>query len=185
MAEPRLSPQSNMSDEHPTPDSPQFRYKEIGATSPSEQRDEGLGPNSILSNYSQSESSENSNNPTNKIQGYVLIILGVIVVGLVAWSIFRPAPKFAYKVINVQAQFNKTGPSTSTSGQENNSKLNSTNVNLSDEDLSILGKEGWELVDTFLEMETTHPNYGSTEYVTGLQPNIRPQRAVLLFKKRL
>jgi hypothetical protein len=33
-------------------------------------------------------------------------------------------------------------------------------------------------------METAHPNFGNSEYVTGLQPNIRPQRVVLVLRRR-
>jgi len=40
-----------------------------------------------------------------------------------------------------------------------------------------------ELVDSYLEMETVHPNFGDSRYVTGLQPNVRPQRLVLIFER--
>jgi hypothetical protein len=115
----------------------------------------------------------------SRLQGYILIGLAAGTLILVGWFVFHPAPKYAYKVINVQAQFSKQGTNPVGSSAENNAKLNGTNVNLSDDELTLLGKEGWQLVDTILEMETTHPNYGSTEYVTGLQPNIRPQRAII------
>lgn len=49
--------------------------------------------------------------------------------------------------------------------------------------LNKLGEEGWELVSTFIEHETAHPNFGKEDYVTGLQPNTRPQRLVCIFKK--
>ena len=48
--------------------------------------------------------------------------------------------------------------------------------------LNGLGKEGWELVGTIPEVETSHPNFGSSEYVTGLQPNVRSCRVTLIFK---
>lgn len=51
--------------------------------------------------------------------------------------------------------------------------------------INSYGEEGWELVDTYLETETVHPNYGNDDYVTGLQPNIRPQRLVMIFKRPL
>lgn len=120
----------------------------------------------------------------SKAQGYILIGLVCVAVGLLAWSIFKPAPKYAYKVVSVQAQFNNRATD-NVINQKNAADLGSTSVNLKDEELSVLGNEGWELVGTFLELETTHPNYGNSEYVTGLQPNIRPQKAVLLFKKLL
>jgi hypothetical protein len=60
-----------------------------------------------------------------------------------------------------------------------------TTVTPSDSTLNALGLEGWELVTSYLENETTHPNFGDSQYVTGLQPNIRPQRAILIFKRYL
>lgn len=53
------------------------------------------------------------------------------------------------------------------------------------DELSKFGAEGWELVSTYLEMETAWTNFGNEDYVTGLQPNVRPQRVVFLFKRRL
>ncbi len=47
-----------------------------------------------------------------------------------------------------------------------------------------LGKQGWELVDSFVENETVHPNFGQSNLVLGLQPNVRPNRVVLLFKRK-
>lgn len=52
-----------------------------------------------------------------------------------------------------------------------------------DEALNVLGADGWELVTSYLEMETAWVNFGNSRYVTGLQPNVRPQRAVLLFRR--
>lgn len=51
--------------------------------------------------------------------------------------------------------------------------------------LESLGAEGWEVAGLWLETETVHPNFGKSEYVTGLQPNIRPSRLVVLLKRTL
>jgi outer membrane PBP1 activator LpoA protein len=61
--------------------------------------------------------------------------------------------------------------------------LKYASVQVDEKQLQVMGADGWELVNAFLEMETAFPNFGSSEYVTGLQPNVRPQRAVLLFKR--
>ena len=53
----------------------------------------------------------------------------------------------------------------------------------SETDMDQLGNEGWELVTSYLEMETAYPNFGNEEYVTGIQPNVRPQSVVLIFKR--
>lgn len=50
-------------------------------------------------------------------------------------------------------------------------------------EINALGDEGWELVTSYLEMETAYPNFGNEDYVTGIRENIRPQRLVLIFKK--
>lgn len=60
-----------------------------------------------------------------------------------------------------------------------------TTVSPTESELNKLGLDGWELVTSYLEIETAHPNFGDDKYVTGLQPNIRPQRAVLIFKRTL
>lgn len=65
------------------------------------------------------------------------------------------------------------------------SDFNPKEVKLHESMINSYGENGWELVDTYLEMETSHPNYGNSDYVTGLQPNVRPQRLVLIFKKPL
>ena len=139
--------------------------------------------NNMFSNNS-AETSKGST--LGVIQGFVIIGLIAVVIVLLTWNLVKSPPKYAYKVLNVQAQFNNK----TTSGEtgltpRNTAALDTTGVNLKDEELTILGNEGWELVGSFLEMETTHPNYGSTEYVTGLQPNIRPQRVVMIFRKQL
>lgn len=46
-----------------------------------------------------------------------------------------------------------------------------------------MGQEHWELVGSYLENETAYPNFGNSEYVTGIQPNVRPQKLVLIFKR--
>lgn len=47
----------------------------------------------------------------------------------------------------------------------------------------VCGRQGWDLVSCFLEMETARPNYGNQDYHAGIKPNVRPSRAVLLFKR--
>ena len=61
--------------------------------------------------------------------------------------------------------------------------VDGTTTSPNEDDLNKLGAEGWELAGTYLEMETVWPNFGEKSYVTGIQPNVRPQRAVLIFKR--
>ena len=59
---------------------------------------------------------------------------------------------------------------------------NSFNVSL--EDLNLFGAEGWELVDVYTVVETVHPNFGNSEYVTGLRENTRTSSINYVFKRR-
>jgi hypothetical protein len=62
--------------------------------------------------------------------------------------------------------------------------VSSTSVIPSDTELNKLGKDGWEIASTYLEMETVYPNLlASGNGVAGLQPNTRPQRLVVIFKR--
>ena len=118
-----------------------------------------------------------------KSQGNVLIALLCLLIALVgigtgwsAWSASRPKPdpKYEYKVLRLFAgSKDRTGAEA----------LSFTSIQIPEADLATIGAEGWELVGTLLEMETAFPNFGKEEYVTGMQPNVRPQSAILLFKR--
>jgi hypothetical protein len=110
-----------------------------------------------------------------KSQGKILIALVCIGIAVSAWSAYKPQPKYEYKVMRLMAESNdRTG----------SGALRYSSIQVPDKDLASIGAEGWELVGTFLEMETAFPNFGKEEYVTGLQPNVRPQSAILLFKRQ-
>jgi len=83
--------------------------------------------------------------------------------------------KWEYKIYSISPEqsYERTGEDA----------LKSTKITISQDELNKLGSEGWELTTSFLELETSHPNFGSSEYVTGLQPNVRNQRLVLIFKR--
>jgi hypothetical protein len=102
-----------------------------------------------------------------------LAVLGIFLNALLQFS--RPARAEAttweYKTIEVPAH---------SAGDAATRK-----VNLDLPELDSLGKEGWEVAGLWLEQETVHPNFGKTEYVTGLQPNVRPSRLVVLLKRPL
>lgn len=51
------------------------------------------------------------------------------------------------------------------------------------ETLNKMGKEGWELVDTYTEINTVHPNFGNEEYVTGIRENTRTAILNFVFKR--
>ena len=49
--------------------------------------------------------------------------------------------------------------------------------------LNKMGKEGWELVSTYTETGTSLPNFGNSEYVTGLRTNTRTVVVNFVFKR--
>ena len=59
----------------------------------------------------------------------------------------------------------------------------SNGIQVKEDDLNVLGKDGWELATSYLELETAFPNFGEQAYITGIQSNVRPKRAVLVFKR--
>lgn len=104
-----------------------------------------------------------------------------IVVACIAFpGTLRPAPKWEYHLMHCLAIAPEDKKTASRSGTE---ALWLTAVEIDPADLAKLGAEGWELAGSYLEMQTAFPNFGKEDYVTGLQPNVRPQRAVLIFKR--
>lgn len=49
--------------------------------------------------------------------------------------------------------------------------------------LNKMGQEGWELVSTYTETSTVHPNFGNSEYVTGIRENTRTSVLNFVFKR--
>lgn len=49
--------------------------------------------------------------------------------------------------------------------------------------LNKMGKDGWELVSTYTEVATAFPNFGNSEYVTGLRENVRTSVINFVFKR--
>lgn len=85
-------------------------------------------------------------------------------------------PRYEYKVLAIQSEgHDRTG----------DDAMKFTSITPSEKELSVLGAGGWEIVGTYLEMETAFPNFGKAEYVTGMQPNVRPQRVVLILRHRI
>lgn len=117
-----------------------------------------------------------------RAQGYVAIVMLLVIAALMGWPSPPPARvKWEYHVLSCAASASETA----IDGADRTGKdaFKQTAVQIPAGDLAVLGAEGWELVGTFLELETAFPNFGKDEYVTGLQTNTRPQRAVLVFKR--
>ena len=118
-----------------------------------------------------------TNGMISKFQVNVIIAIMLVGLGVPFWGNFKPIPKWEYATESIVADvpienlFNK--------------KHSYKTIPRFASSLDSRGQNGWELVDTFLEHETAHPNFGKDDYVTGIQPNVRPQRLVLIFKRPL
>jgi uncharacterized Zn finger protein (UPF0148 family) len=105
----------------------------------------------------------------------VLLLVGVLLSGLSFLQI-SPRPKFEYTHITFLAGSHK---------RTGTDALMYSSIKIDQAVLNRMGGDGWEMVGSYLEMETAFPNLGTGEYVTGLQPNIRPQCLVVIFKRRI
>jgi len=64
------------------------------------------------------------------------------------------------------------------------SKFDPKKFDVTDDNLNLFGKDGWELVDIYETVETVHPNFGNDQYVSGLQPNVRTAEVNFVFKRK-
>lgn len=80
--------------------------------------------------------------------------------------------KWEYKVVKVAGTEGVSGKFDGMSFNDPTNQLNS------------LGEEGWEVVSTYTEEQTVHPNFGNSEYVTGLQPNTRTSVVNFVLKRK-
>lgn len=51
--------------------------------------------------------------------------------------------------------------------------------------LNKMGKDGWELVDTYTEIGSAFPNFGNKDYVTGIRENTRTTVLNFIFKRQV
>lgn len=78
--------------------------------------------------------------------------------------------KWEYKIVTV--------------ANEEASKFKASEFKVTSEDLNLFGKEGWELVDVYTIIGTEHPNFGNSEYVTGIRENTRTGSVNFVFKRK-
>lgn len=77
--------------------------------------------------------------------------------------------KWEYKIVTIENQ--------------ESSAFKASQFTVSSEDLNLFGDEGWELVNVYPIIETEHPNFGNSEYVTGIRENTRTAKINYVFKR--
>lgn len=93
-------------------------------------------------------------------------------VAFLSISIFSCSSNWEYKVFTVKGL------------EKEASKFDSKELNVSTDSLNQFGKDGWELVNVYATTETAHPNFGNSDYVTGIQPNVRSSAVNFVFKRK-
>lgn len=96
----------------------------------------------------------------------------VLLIAMLGLAITSCTSKWEYKVVTVKGT------------EKEVSKFDPNKFEVTDENLNLFGKDGWELVDVYPTTETVHPNFGNSEYVTGIQPNVRTAEVNFVFKRK-
>jgi len=122
-------------------------------------------------------------NSMTRWQGNVLIVLMLVGIGAPFWSLLRPPQQWEYKVREVYAKTPSNVNNLRGIIDDNYEKLSHTTISDFEWILDAIGDDGWELVGVSVEHETVHPNFGNGDYVSGLQPNVRPQKLICIFKR--
>jgi hypothetical protein len=112
--------------------------------------------------------------PATSSQAALIILLLLVALALPYIAPLRPVPTWEYK----RVVFPSNGE-----GRIGPGALRYSTVPLDEKLLSQLGAEGWEMVGTYLEMETAFPNLDENERPKSFQSNVRPQSLTVLFKR--
>jgi len=96
----------------------------------------------------------------------------VLLIAILGLGISSCTTNWEYKVVTVKGSDKEA------------SKFDPKKFEVSDESLNLFGKDGWELVDVYQTTETVHPNFGNSDYVTGIQPNVRTSEINFVFKRK-
>ncbi|MCH5175567.1 MAG: hypothetical protein J1F40_06750 [Prevotellaceae bacterium] len=52
-----------------------------------------------------------------------------------------------------------------------------------EDSLSVLGKDGWELISTYTTISTSFPNFGDDKYVTGIREQTATRALTAILKR--
>lgn len=112
--------------------------------------------------------------PATWTQAAILIVLLALGLAMPHIGALRPVPQWEYKKVTFPA----AGDDRIGAGA-----LKFSSIQVDEHLLDMLGREGWEMTSSHLEMETAFPNLGNDGGTTGIQPNVRPQSLTVIFKR--
>lgn len=114
--------------------------------------------------------------PATRTQAALIILILLAGIGFPYLGTLRPVPKWEYQKVVFRGDDNdRIGAGA----------LKYSSIKVDQALLNQLGNEGWELTSSYLEMETAFPDLGLEDKDPDLQPNIRPQAVVFVFKRPL
>ena len=115
----------------------------------------------------------------NKLSFLSILILAII------FSSCQNKIKWEYKTVYFDAEKIESLDKSYSKGADFFKRtISSSSVLPSDSSLNKFGIDGWEIATSYLEMETVFPNLlSSGDGVNVIQPNIRPQMLVVIFKR--
>jgi hypothetical protein len=138
--------------------------------------DASADPDSPTSSLGNATADHRSPLPATRFQAAIIIILLLIALGFPYLGLLRPIPRWEYKKVTFPSESNE---------RVGSGALRYSTISVDEPLLDLMGREGWEMTGSYLEMETAFPNFGDEDAVDGIQPNIRPQSLVVLFKRPL
>ena len=116
-----------------------------------------------------------ASDPAGKIQlpGWLpVVLIALLLVNLALLVLLYPGRSWEYKVKRVSGESSYL-----------RADFKPLPISLTDLTDTLKSEAGWELVACVPETETVHPNFGNDEYVTGLQPNVRSNAVLLIFRR--
>lgn len=101
-----------------------------------------------------------------------LIMIGCLITAFACTESCTKPQKWEYKIVKV-------------AGKETEYRETFGSLVFNDQTamLNKMGNEGWELVSTYTETGTVFPNFGNSEYVTGIRDNTRTNVLNFVFKR--
>lgn len=112
--------------------------------------------------------------PATVAQAAVIILLLAAILALPYIGPLRPIPTWEYKKVIFPSDGNdRVGPGA----------LRYSTIQLDEKLLNQLGGDGWEMVGSYMEMETAFPNLAKDDSSHGIVSNVRPQRLTAIFKR--